>query len=131
MHPDDHYDELVQLAAAYVARRTASIRLWYFDTVMEAALGWDNCHDGTPLEQYPAPVRVQAVARVLRARVDRAGDQGIDPAAYIRSTHDSDLVDDLRHCTDELEPELAMANATHETLQAARAEYYDRLLRGA
>ena len=25
---DDHYDELLELTAAYVARRTASIRLW-------------------------------------------------------------------------------------------------------
>ena len=118
-------DELEQRTIEYIARQTAQIRAWFFDTVLDAALGWDDCRSlAAPLDGYPSPVRVQAVAEVLRARIDAAGDEGLDVLDYIRSTRDLDLVDELRHCHDELAPLLQVANEDYRRSRAARAGHY-------
>src|SRR5688572_30745423 len=93
-------DDLNQLTAAYLARQTTSIRLWFIEIVLDAAFGWDDCERrrSTPLENYPAPVRVQAIARTLRSWLNDAAESGIDPLEYISSAARLDLADELRHC---------------------------------
>jgi hypothetical protein len=125
-------EDIEQLTITYLARQTSAIRLWFVDTVLEAALGWDDCQSaGTPLDDYPAPVRVQAVARTLRSWVDDAANYGIDPLEYIHSKSSVDLADQLRHCDRELLPHLQASSAEHRRSRTALASYYAHLAEDA